>query len=166
MTKLIVNSKAYDISGPSARTLADVLRNDLGLTGTKVSCAEGECGSCTVLLDGQPVTSCLVLIDQAQDRQVETIEGIGSAEELHPIQQAFIDEQGFQCGACTPGFIMSAKAFLAENPNPSQDEASTAMSGNICRCGAHPYIVSAVLNAAEKMQKDHESQQVPSTLQE
>jgi len=157
MTKLTVNNKTYEISGASARTLASVLRNDLGLMGTKVSCAEGECGSCTVLLDGKPVTSCLVLAGQAQGRQIETIEGIGRAEELHPVQQAFIDEQGFQCGACTPGFIMSAKAFLAENPNPSEDEASIAMSGNICRCGAHPYIVSAVLNAAEKMQKGRES---------
>ena len=157
MTKLTVNNKTYEISGSSARTLASVLRNDLGLIGTKVSCAEGECGSCTVLLDGKPVTSCLVLAGQAQGRQIETIEGIGRAEELHPVQQAFIDEQGFQCGACTPGFIMSAKAFLAENSNPSEDEASIAMSGNICRCGAHPYIVSAVLNAAEKMQKDCES---------
>ena len=157
MTKLTVNNKTYEVSGSPARTLANVLRNDLGLMGTKVSCAEGECGSCTVLLDGKPVTSCLVLANQAQGRQIETIEGIGRAEELHPVQQAFIDEQGFQCGACTPGFIMSAKAFLAENPNPSEDEASIAMSGNICRCGAHPYIVSAVLNAAEKMQKGRES---------
>ncbi len=153
MTKLTVNNKTYEVSGSSARTLANVLRDDLGLMGTKVSCAEGECGSCTVLLDGRPITSCLVLVDQAQGRQIETIEGIGAPGQLHPIQQAFIDEQGFQCGACTPGFIMSAKAFLAENPNPTDDEASTAMSGNICRCGAHPYIVRAVLNAAEKMRR-------------
>ncbi len=151
MTKLTVNDKEYQVSGSSARTLANVLRNDLGMTGTKVSCAEGECGSCTVLLDGRPVTSCLVLVDQAAGRKIETIEGVGTPEQLHPIQQAFIDEQGFQCGACTPGFIIAAKAFLAENPNPGEDEASIAMSGNICRCGAHPYIVRAVLNAAEKM---------------
>jgi carbon-monoxide dehydrogenase small subunit len=152
MTKLSVNNKEYQVSGSSARTLANVLRNDLGLTGTKVSCAEGECGSCTVLLDGRPVTSCLVLVDQAAGRKIETIEGVGTPGQLHPIQQAFIDEQGFQCGACTPGFIIAAKAFLAENPNPTEDQASIAMSGNICRCGAHPYIVRAVLNAAEKMQ--------------
>ena len=152
MTKLTVNNKEYQVSGSSARTLANVLRNDLGLTGTKVSCAEGECGSCTVLLDGRPVTSCLVLVDQAAGRKIETIEGVGTPEQLHLVQQAFIDEQGFQCGACTPGFIIAAKAFLAENPNPTEDEASVAMSGNICRCGAHPYIVRAVLNAAEKMQ--------------
>ena len=151
MTKLTVNNKEYQVSGSCARTLASVLRDDLGLTGTKVSCAEGECGSCTVLLDGQPVTACLVLVDQAAGRKIETIEGLGRPDQLHPIQQAFIDEQGFQCGACTPGFIISAKAFLAENPNPTEAQASIAMSGNICRCGAHPYIVRAVLNAAEKM---------------
>ncbi len=154
MTKLTVNEKTYEVLGSSARTLANVLRDDLGLMGTKVSCAEGECGSCTVLIDGRPVTSCLVLVDQAQGRQIETIEGIGNPDQLHPIQQAFIDEQGFQCGACTPGFIMSAKAFLAENPYPTEDETSIAMSGNICRCGAHPYIVRAVLSAAEKMRKE------------
>ena len=153
MTKLTVNNREYEVSGSSSRTLASVLRNDLGLTGTKVSCAEGECGSCTVLLDGRPVTSCLVMVDQATGREIETIEGVGTPAQLHPIQQAFIDEQGFQCGACTPGFIMSAKAFLAENPNPTETEASMAMSGNICRCGAHPYIVRAVLNAAEKMRR-------------
>ncbi len=153
MTKLTVNNREYEVSGSSSRTLASVLRNDLGLTGTKVSCAEGECGSCTVLLDGRPVTSCLVMVDQATGREIETIEGVGTPAQLHPIQQAFIDEQGFQCGACTPGFIMSAKAFLAENPNPTETEASIAMSGNICRCGAHPYIVRAVLNAAEKMRR-------------
>ncbi len=157
MTELTVNSKTYEVSGSSARTLANVLRDDLGLMGTKVSCAEGECGSCTVLMDGRPVTSCLVLVDQAQGRQIETIEGIGNPDQLHPIQQAFIDEQGFQCGACTPGFIMSAKAFLAENPNPTEDEASIAMSGNICRCGAHPYIVRAVISAAEKMRRENEA---------
>ncbi len=156
MTKLTVNNREYQVSGSSARTLANVLRDDLGLTGTKVSCAEGECGSCTVLMDGRPVTACLVLVDQAAGRKIETIEGVGSARELHPIQQAFIDEQGFQCGACTPGFIISAKAFLAENPNPTEAETSIAMSGNICRCGAHPYIVRAVLNAAEKMRQQGE----------
>jgi carbon-monoxide dehydrogenase small subunit len=153
MTTLTVNNKEHQVSGSSVRTLANVLRNDLGLTGTKVSCAEGECGSCTVLMDGQPVTSCLVLVDQVAGRNIETIEGVGTAKQLHPIQQAFIDEQGFQCGACTPGFIVAAKAFLAENPNPTEDETSIAMSGNICRCGAHPYIVRAVLNAAEKMRR-------------
>jgi aerobic carbon-monoxide dehydrogenase small subunit len=153
MTKLTVNNRSHLVSGTAARTLADVLRNDLNLIGTKVSCAEGECGSCTVLMDGRPVTSCLILVDQAENKKIETIEGLGTPTDLHPIQQAFIDEQGFQCGACTPGFIMSTKAFLAENPDPTEDEASLAMSGNICRCGAHPYIVRAVLNAAERIKQ-------------
>ncbi len=148
MTKLTVNRKDHEVLGSAARTLADVLRDELGLIGVRVSCAEGECGSCTVLIDDQPVTSCLVLVDQAEGREIETIEGIGTLEKLHPLQQAFIEEQGFQCGACTPGFIMAAKAFLDENPDPTEDETAAAMSGNICRCGAHPYIVRAVLNAA------------------
>ena len=154
MTELTVNNKKYQVSGSSARSLANVLRDDLGLIGTKVSCGEGECGSCTVLMDGKPVTSCLVLADQAEGRKIETIEGIGTTEQLHPVQQAFIEEQGFQCGACTPGFIMSAKAFLDKNPDPTEQQAATAMSGNICRCGAHPYIVNAVLNAAKKIRQE------------
>ena len=151
MTMLTVNQKEYEVSRTAARTLADVLRNELDLFGVRVSCAEGECGSCTVLIDGEPVTACLVLADQAEGKKIETIEGLGSPGELHPIQQAFVDEQGFQCGACTPGFIMAASAFLSENPNPSEEQVSVAMSGNICRCGAHPYIVRAVLSAAERM---------------
>ncbi|RLA03633.1 MAG: (2Fe-2S)-binding protein [Gammaproteobacteria bacterium] len=154
MTELTINNKSYQIDGASFRSLAKVLRDDLGLMGTKVSCDEGECGSCTVLMDGKAVTSCLVLVDQAEGKKIETIEGMAKGEELHPIQQAFIDEQGFQCGACTPGFIMSAKAFLDENPEPTKQQAAEAMSGNICRCGAHPYIVNAVLNAANKIQSE------------
>lgn len=154
MTELTINNKSYQIDGASSRSLAKVLRDDLGLMGTKVSCDEGECGSCTVLMDGKAVTSCLVLVDQAEGKKIETIEGMAKGEELHPIQQAFIDEQGFQCGACTPGFIMSAKAFLDENPEPTKQQAAEAMSGNICRCGAHPYIVNAVLNAANKIQSE------------
>ncbi len=153
MTRLIVNGREHVVSRTAARTLADVLRDELDLYGVRVSCAEGECGSCTVLIDGEPVTSCLVLADQAEGKEIETIEGIGTPDQMHPIQQAFVEEQGFQCGACTPGFIMVAKAFLSENPNPTAEEASSAMSGNICRCGAHPYIVRAVLNAAERLRK-------------
>ncbi len=153
MIKLRVNNRDYDVPGSASRTLADVLRNDLDLYGVRVSCGEGECGSCTVLMDGKPVTACLVLAGQAEGKSIETIEGLRKHEELHPIQQAFIDEQGFQCGACTPGFIMAAKAFLAENPNPTEEEINVAMSGNICRCGAHPYIVRAVSKAAESMKQ-------------
>ena len=151
MTILSINGKQYDVDVTPDRTLADVLRNELGLIGVRVSCSEGECGSCTILIDGKPTTSCLVLVNQVEGKDVITIEGIAKPGELHPIQQAFVEEQGFQCAFCTPGFIMSAKAFLEENPNPTADEVAIGMSGNICRCGAYPYIVKAVLSAAEKM---------------
>ena len=112
MAQLKVNGKVYDVDAKPHETLADVLRNELGLIGVKVSCGEGECGSCTVLLDGVPATSCLMQALQGEKHEITTIEGIGTRDDLHPIQQAFIDEQGFQCGFCTPGFIMTAKAFF------------------------------------------------------
>ena len=146
---LHVNGQDFDVEIRPHETLADVLRDKLGLIGVKVSCGEGECGSCTILVDGIPCTACLMLGRQGEGHELVTVEGIGGYENLHPIQQAFIDEQGFQCGFCTPGFIMTAKAFLDKNPNPTEAEVSTAMSGNICRCGAYPYIVKSVLKAAE-----------------
>ena len=152
MTVMKVNGRTVEISDRGDRTLASALREDLGLIGARVSCAEGECGSCTVLVDGQPVTSCLMLAQQGEGTEILTIEGLADGGNLHPIQQAFIEEQGFQCGFCTPGLILSAKAFLEENPNPTADEVAVGMSGNICRCGAYPYIVKAVLRAAEAMQ--------------
>ncbi len=152
MTQILnVNGQSYPVDIKAHKSLSDVLRDELGLHGVKVSCGEGECGSCTVLMDGEPVTSCIVLGSQAVGREITTIEGIGTSDNLDPVQEAFIEEQGFQCGFCTPGFIIAAKKFLEVNPEPTQDEAATAMSGNICRCGAHPYIVNAVLNAAEKI---------------
>jgi aerobic-type carbon monoxide dehydrogenase small subunit (CoxS/CutS family) len=153
MTVLKVNGRLVEISDRGDRTLASALREDLGLIGARVSCAEGECGSCTVLVDGLPMTSCLMLAQQAEGKNITTIEGLADGDNLHPIQQAFIDEQGFQCGFCTPGLILSTKAFLEENPNPTADEVSVGMSGNICRCGAYPYIVKAVLKAAETMRE-------------
>lgn len=150
---LKVNGQSFAVDFKAHKSLSDVLRDDLGLLGVKVSCGEGECGSCTVLIDGQPVTSCLTLGSQAVGREITTIEGIGTRDNLDPVQEAFIEEQGFQCGFCTPGFILAAKHFLSEHPSPTREEAATAMSGNICRCGAHPYIVNAVMNAAEKLQK-------------
>ena len=150
-TTLRVNGQLQELDCAPDRTLADVLRNELGLHGVRVSCSEGECGSCTVLIDGEPVTSCMAIAKQAEGRDILTIEGLGTIDDLHPIQQAFIEEQGFQCAFCTPGFILSAKAFLAENPDPTPEEAAIGMSGNICRCGAYPYIVKAVLNAAAKL---------------
>ena len=148
---LHVNGQNFDVEIRPHETLADVLRDKLGLIGVKVSCGEGECGSCTILVDGIPCTACLMLGRQGEGHELITVEGIGGYENLHPIQQAFIDEQGFQCGFCTPGFIMTAKAFLDENPNPTEEEVSIAMSGYICRCGAYPYIVKSVLKAAENI---------------
>jgi carbon-monoxide dehydrogenase small subunit len=157
MTELTINTKRTHLDIAPDRTLADVLRNELGLIGVRVSCSEGECGSCTVLMDGEPVTSCLVLAKQAEGKTIQTIEGLGQPGNLHPIQQAFSEEQGFQCGACTPGFIMAAKALLDENPDPTEDQVTLAMSGNICRCGAHPYIVQSVMTAAEKLKTRKEA---------
>jgi aerobic carbon-monoxide dehydrogenase small subunit len=149
---LTVNGREHSLEPKTGDSLADALRDELGLIGCRVSCAEGECGSCTTLVDDQPVTACLMLAHQADGRRVVTIEGLGTRDQLHPIQEAFIEEQGFQCGFCTPGFIISTLAFLAENPNPTEEEASVAMSGSICRCGAYPYIVRSVMRAAEKME--------------
>jgi len=151
MIRVTVNGRAHELSPPADASLADALRDELGLIGVRVSCNEGECGSCTVLVDDQPVTACLMLAHQAAGRTVRTIEDFGSPGDLHPIQQAFIDEQGFQCGFCTPGLIIAAAAFLAEHPSPTEEEASLAMSGNICRCGAYPYIVRAVMTAAARL---------------
>ena len=151
MITLDVNNQKYELNIREYDTLSDVLRDELGLIGVRVSCSEGECGSCTVLVNGIPSTSCLMLANQLEDKKITTIEGIGSPDNLHPIQKAFIEEQGFQCAFCTPGIILTAKKFLEENPDPTADEVSFAMSGNICRCGAYPFIVKAVLKAAEKM---------------
>jgi len=153
MIKLNVNGKVYELEVEPHETLAKVLRDKLGLRGVRVSCQEGECGSCTVLLDGKPVSSCIMLAMQAEGKEITTIEGLGTEDELHPIQEAFIEEQGFQCGFCTPGIILSTKAFLEKNPNPTPSEAASALSGHICRCGAYPHITRAVLNAAKKLSR-------------
>jgi len=153
MIKLNVNGKVYELEVEPHETLAKVLRDRLGLQGVRVSCQQGECGSCTVLLDGKPVSSCIMLAMQAEGKEITTIEGLGTEDELHPIQEAFIEEQGFQCGFCTPGIILSTKAFLEKNPNPTPSEAASALSGHICRCGAYPHITRAVLNAAKKLSR-------------
>ena len=142
-----VNGERHELDANPARRLVSVLRDDLGLTGTKLGCGEGACGSCAVLLDGVPVNSCLVLAGAVDGRSVVTIEGL-SADGLSPLQRAFLEEDGLQCGFCTPGQIVSATALLAANPAPSREEIRVAMSGNICRCGAYPKIELAVLRAA------------------
>jgi carbon-monoxide dehydrogenase small subunit len=133
-------------------TLAEFLREELGLTGTKVGCNRAECGSCTVILDGNPVYSCTVLAVEAGGRDILTIEGLATNEkELHPLQKAFIEYDALQCGYCTPGMIMAVKALLDKTPHPSEDEIRRAIEGNLCRCGSYPNIIKATLASSEKL---------------
>ena len=131
--------------------LAEFLRDQLGLTGTKVSCELQVCGSCTVLVDGKPISSCTYLAADIDRRDVATIEGVATSESLHPIQQAFVDNNALQCGFCTPGFVMATLALLAENPNPDEDEVAHYLEGNICRCTGYQPIIRAVIDAAGRM---------------
>ena len=144
-----VNGQEKSISVEPRQTLLDVLRYELRLTGTKEGCGDGNCGSCTILMDGKAVNSCLVLAIEADGRNVLTIEGLAENGVLHPIQQAFVDHGAIQCGFCTPGMILSAKALLDENPNPSEAEIRTAISGNLCRCTGYQKIVEAIQLAAQ-----------------
>ena len=142
-----VNGGREQIDVEPRRTLADALRDDLGLTGTHLGCEQGVCGACTVLLDGEPVRSCLMLAVQADGSSLTTVEGL-AGDELHPLQQAFADCHGLQCGFCTPGFLISALHLLTENPDPSREEIRSGLSGNICRCTGYAGIVDAVRQAA------------------
>ena len=137
---LSVNGHAYDLDAAVGRTLAEVLREDLGLTGTKIACGEGHCGACTVQLDGVPVLSCITLVHTVDGREVTTIEGLRD----HPLVAAFVREDALQCGFCTPGQIVSAAALVAKNPEPTRDEIRHGMAGNLCRCGAYSNIEEAV----------------------
>ena len=139
-----VNGKGYDLAVEPNKTLVDLLRYDLGLTGTKKGCGTGECGSCTVIFNGKPVNSCLVLAIQANGAEILTIEGLKPPLGLHPLQQAFVDKGAIQCGFCTPGMILSASSLLNQNPNPTESEIRTALSGNLCRCTGYQKIVEAV----------------------
>lgn len=151
---LNVNGDVYELAVDPWRTLVEVLRDDLNLTGTKVGCQTGDCGACTVLIDGASVTSCLTLAVEAQGKEIVTIEGLApSGEELHPLQDAFIETGGVQCGYCTPGMIMSAKHLLDKNPEPSEEEIRRGLSGNLCRCTGYNRIVAAIDAAARKMRK-------------
>lgn len=144
---LQVNGEAYELDLPSQRRLVDALRDDLGLTGTKVGCAEGACGACAVLLDGRPVASCLLLAAAAEGHELTTIEGL-SRDGPTALQEAFVTEDALQCGYCTPGQIVSASALLAGTPQPTREEIRAAMAGNLCRCGAYPKIERAILRAS------------------
>ncbi len=151
---LCINGDSYRISVRPNEFLADVLRHKLDLTGTKTACDMGVCGSCTVLLDGLPVSSCLTLAVDAEGKEITTIEGIESpGGELHPVQESFLDKGAVQCGFCTAGMLMTAKGFLDKNPNPTEPEIRQALSGNICRCTGYAKIVEAVEDAAKKMQR-------------
>jgi aerobic-type carbon monoxide dehydrogenase small subunit (CoxS/CutS family) len=136
----VINGDAYSVDAPVGRSLAQVLREDLGLTGTKVACGEGHCGACTVLLDGVPTLSCITLVHTVDGREVTTIEGLRD----HPLVHAFVRTDAVQCGFCTPGQIVSASALVEANPSPSKDEIRHAMSGNLCRCGTYPKIEEAI----------------------
>lgn len=146
--RLRVNGEEVALHVEPHRTLLDVLRNELGLTGAKHVCGQGNCGACTVLLDGETVYACLTLAIDCAGREVRTVEGLAQAGMLHPVQSAFVGHDGYQCGYCTPGQVMSAVALLEHNPSPSRQEVLRAMSGNLCRCGAYAGIVEAVLAAA------------------
>jgi len=148
---LTINGKTVEADIDARMTLAEFLRENLDLTGTKVGCNRGECGSCTVLLNGMAVYSCTVLAVEASGKEVLTIEGLGSGKELHPLQQAFIEHDALQCGYCTPGMILSIEALLQKNPRPTSDEVRCAIDGNLCRCGSYPNIIEATLDASAKM---------------
>ena len=149
---LKVNGEEYTVAADSSRTLNEVLREDLNLTGTKLGCSDGDCGACTVLLDGQSVSSCLTLAVSVEGKEITTVEGLApSGEELHPIQEAFIEKGAIQCGFCTAGMEMSALNLLSKNSSPTEKEIRTAISGNLCRCTGYYKIVEAIDSAAEKM---------------
>ena len=147
---LTVNGSLLTLEAPPASRLLDVLRERLGLTGTKEGCGEGECGACTVLLDGVPVNSCLVALGQCAGREVTTVEGLGDAAHLTPLQEAMVTEGGAQCGICTPGMLLSAEALLRERPRPTEGEIREAIAGNVCRCTGYQRIVNAVNEAAKE----------------
>ncbi len=152
-----VNGKAYEREVEPRLLLSDFLRHDLGLTGTHVGCEHGVCGACTILFDGEPMRSCLILAVQADGRELSTVEGLAPGPgELHPLQQAFWESHGLQCGFCTPGFLMTLVPFLEQNQSPTEHEIRQTLSGNLCRCTGYQHIVDAVLLAAERMRRDAE----------
>lgn len=148
-----INGRQYSLLVEPRKTLLATLRDQLQLTGTKEGCSTGDCGACTVLLDGKPVTSCLILAVEVDGREVTTIEGIAQNGKLHPVQQALVDKGGMQCGFCTPGFVLSVVALLEENLRPSEEEIRRALAGNLCRCTGYTKIVEAVQEAAQQMRK-------------
>jgi carbon-monoxide dehydrogenase small subunit len=153
IVSLRVNGVIYAIAAEPSRTLAEALRYDIGLTGTKIGCSIGDCGACTVLIDGVPSFSCLVLAIEAEGHEIQTIEGVAEGNRLHPLQASFVELGAIQCGFCTPGMIMTALALLRENPDPTDAEIRRALSGNLCRCTGYQKIVDAVKDAARRMRE-------------
>ena len=152
--RVTVNGTTYERTVEARMLLSDFIRHELGLTGTHVGCEHGVCGACTVLFDGQPVRSCLMFAVQADGHEIMTVEGLApDPDHLHPLQEAFWEAHGLQCGFCTPGFLMTLKPFLEENPNPTEEEIRLAISGNLCRCTGYQHIIEAVKIAAEKMRE-------------
>jgi carbon-monoxide dehydrogenase small subunit len=151
LIKLNVNGEIHEVTVKPYWTLLHVLRNELGLTGAKLGCGTGECGACTVIMDGKAVPSCLILAAQAEGKKIVTIEGLSDGLKLHPLQEAFVKYGAIQCGFCTPGMILSAKALLDKNPNPTEKDVREALSGNICRCTGYVKIVKAVLGCASRI---------------
>ena len=150
---LRINGRRIDVDAQEERSLLELLRDDLGLTGAKYGCGEGRCGACTVLVDGAPVRSCVTALKTLAAGEITTIEGLEQDGKLHPVQQAFLDSGAMQCGYCTCGMIMSAVGFLRKNPDPTREELIEQMNGNICRCGTYPRIISAIANAAKAVKE-------------
>jgi len=150
---LKINGETYEVSVKPSETLLEVLRDKLGLTGAKEGCDTGKCGACTVLIEGKAIRSCLTLAIAARDKEITTIEGVADGEELHPIQQAFVEHGALQCGFCTPGMIMISKALLEQNPDPTEKEIREALVGNICRCTGYVKIVEAIQASAKEMRR-------------
>lgn len=150
LIELKVNGEIYELAVEPRRTLLEVLRENLGLTGAKEGCDTGECGTCTVLMEGRPVLSCLILAVESQGKEILTVEGLAKGGHLHPLQQSFIDHGAIQCGFCTPGVILTAKAFLDESSHPGKEEVKRAIGGNLCRCTGYVKIIEAILAVAQK----------------
>ena len=157
MATLKINNQNYDVNLKGHETLLEVLRDQLGLTGTKTACSESECGTCTVIVNDKAILSCITLASDVIDEEILTIEGLAQGEKLHPVQKTFIEEGAVQCGFCIPGMIMSSKALLDKNPTPNQEEIEYALDGNICRCAGYLKIFEAVRKAGEAMQTSHKS---------
>jgi aerobic-type carbon monoxide dehydrogenase small subunit (CoxS/CutS family) len=148
---LRVNGRTHQVNGEAADSLLSVLRYDLGLTGAKFGCGEGQCGACTVMIDNQATRSCVTRLGAVAGKSITTIEAVVEGDRLHPVQQAFLDAEAFQCGYCTPGMVMATIGFLREHPEPSSDDIAKFLDRNVCRCGAYPRIVTAVKLAADRM---------------